>query len=231
MLAAALMTRFPQLLILTIGLFIFSCVERKTKTVNIDEKAKELINEIGSSDLRTLQHLHFVYRGPNGFWQNDSIEQSRYTLQFSHEHNTLKLIIHGPERFINDFSINLDYDTSIVNLNLVKADNEVQIYKNWDKLIKVVHSDSLAKKDPFEFISNLNDLKNKYEIVNITHHSHLGQFVEFYFTTADVLTYVPDSSSVNPQFKTIWIRKWDKGRWINKNWNLRKLEKPIEVSG
>ncbi|WP_186755960.1 hypothetical protein [Echinicola salinicaeni] len=225
------MIRFLQLVILTVGLFIFSCEERKTETVNINEKAKELIDEIDSVDLGTLQHLHFVYRGPSGFWQNDSIEESRYNLQFSRGDITLELIIHGPERFINDFSINLEYDTSLFNLKLVKSDNEVQIYKNWDKLIKVVHSDSLSKKDPFEFISNLNDLKNKYELVKITHHSHLGQFVEFYFTTADVLTYVPDSSNINPQFKSIWTKKWDKGQWINRNWNLRKLEKPIEVGG
>jgi hypothetical protein len=224
------MTRFLQSTILTIGLFIFSCGERKTETVNIEEKAKELINEIDSAELRTLQHLHFVYRGPNGFWQNDSIEDSVYNLQFSRDDNTLQLIIHGPKRFINEFSMNLEYDTSIFNLKLMKAANEVQIYKNWDKLIKVVHSDSLSKKDPFEFISNLNDLKNKYELVNITHHSHLGQFIEFYFTTADVLTYVPDFN-IDPQFKSIWMKKWDKGQWINKNWNLRKLEKPIEVGG
>jgi hypothetical protein len=225
------MTRFLQLIILTIGLFILSCGERKPEAVNIDEKAKELIDEIDSVDLRTLQHLHFVYRGPNGFWQNDSIEESRYNLQFSRRDNTLELIIHGPERFINDFSIKLEYDTSIFNLKLVKADNEVQIYKNWDKLIKVVRSDSLSKKDPFEFISNLNDLKNKYELINITHHSHLGQFVEFYFTTTDVLTYLPDSTDIHPQFKSIWTKEWDKGQWINRNWNLRKLAKPIEVGG
>jgi len=217
------MTRFLQLIILTIGLFIFSCGER------IDEKAKELIDEIDSADLRTLQHLHFMDRGPNGYWQNDSIQRSRYALQLSREDNTLELVILGPKRFINDFSINLEYDTSISNLKLVKADNEVQIYKNWDELIKVVHSDSLSKKDPFEFISNLNDLKNRYELVDINHHSHLGQFVEFYFTTVDLLTYVPDSSKIAPRFKSIWTKKWDKGQWIDKNWNLRKLDKPIQI--
>lgn len=225
------MTRFLQLIVLIVGLFIFSCGERKAETVNIDEKAKELISEIDSVDLRTLQHLHFVYRGPNGFWQNDSIEASRYNLQFYHEDNALNLTIHGPERFVNDFSLNLEYDTSIFNLKLVKVDNEVQIYKNWDKLIKVVHSDSLSKRDPFAFISNLNDLQNKYELVSITHYSHLGEFIEFYFTTADVLTYVPDSSNLNPQFKSTWTKKWDKGQWVSKNWNLRRLEKPIEVGG
>lgn len=111
----------------------------------------------------------------------------------------------------------------------MKADNEVQIYKNWDKLIKVVHSDSLSKKDPFEFISNLDELKNRYELVDINHHSHLGQFVEFYFTTIDVLSYVQDSSKISPRFKSIWRKKWDKGQWIDKNWNLRKLDKPIQI--
>jgi len=216
------MTRFLQLIILIIGLFIVSCV-------SIDEKAKELINEIDSVDLRTLQHLHFVHRGQNGYWQNDSIKRSRYSLHFSQGDNTLELVIHGPKRFINDFSINLEYDTSIKNLRLVKADNEVQIYKNWDELVKVVRLDSLSKKDPFEFVSDLNDLKNKYELVNITHPGHLGQFVEFYFTTTDVLTYVPDSSNINPQFKSIWTKEWDKGQWIDKNWNLRKLDSPIQI--
>lgn len=95
------MTRFLQLIVLTIGLFIVSCGER------IDDKAKELIDEIDSADLRTLHHLHFMDRGSNGYWQNDSIQRSRYALQLSREDNTLELVILEPKRFINDFSINL----------------------------------------------------------------------------------------------------------------------------
>ena len=82
-----------------------------------------------------------------------------------------------------------------------------------------------------KIISSLNDLKTKYQLVKITHYGNLGQFIEFYFTTEDVLTYLPDSIEINPQFKSIWTKRWDNGQWINKNWNLRKLEEPIEVGG
>lgn len=225
------MTRTQQLILLTIVLIFYSCENRETGTVNIDKRVRDFINEIDSTKLKTLHHLYFVYRGPNGFWQNDSVESSRYNLQFSRDDNRLQLTIHGPERFINDFSVDLKYDASIFNLKLVKAEDKVQIYKNWDKLIKVVHSDSLWKKDPFQFISDLSDLKDKYRLIRISHYKNLGQFIEFYFTTSDVLTYLPDSSHINPQFQSIWNKKWSKGQWINRNWNLRKIEIPIEVGG
>ncbi len=226
------MTR-TYLVLLTIGLLVSSCGERQTKTVNIEQRAKEFISEIDADELKTLKYLHFIYRGPNGFWQNDSIVSSFYSLRFSHGNGTSELDVSGGSstRFINDFNINLKNDTSISHLRLVKTDNKVRIYKNWGELIEVIDLDSLSKKDPFKRISNLNDLKNKYELVHITHYSHLGQFIEFYFTTSDVLTYLPDSSDIDPQFKSIWTARWDKGQWINKNWNLRKLEKEKELGG
>jgi len=225
------MTRVRQLIILTIGLLFYSCEGRKVETIDIDQRANEFISEIKSEELKALKHLHFIYRGPRSFWQNDSIISSFYSFRFSYENDTSELVVIGgsSERFIEDFAINLKRDKSISNLKLVKTDNKVHIYKNRDELIKVVDSDSLSKKNPFKLISDLNDLKNKYELINIRHYSHLGQFVEFYFTTTDVLTYLPDSLDINPQFKSIWTEKWDKGQWINKNWNLRKLEKPIDV--
>jgi hypothetical protein len=226
------MTRV-QLLILTIGLIICSCTGRQIETTNIEERTKEFIKEISLEELKTLKHLHFIYRGPRGFWQNDSIISSFYSFRFSHDKDTSELTVIGgsSQRFIEDFAINIERDTSISNFKLIKTDNKVYIYKNRNELIKVVDSDSLSKKDPFKLISDLNDLKNRYQLLNITHNAKLGQFIEFYFTTQDVLTYFPDSSDINPQFKDTGTKKWDKGQWINRNWNLRKLEKPIEVGG
>jgi hypothetical protein len=226
------MTRV-QLLILTIGLIICSCKGRQVETTNIEERTKEFINEINSEELKTLKHLHFIYRGPREFWQNDSIISSFYSFRFFHDNDTSELAVIGgsSERFIEDFAINLKRDTSISNLKLIKTGNKIYIYKNRNELIKVVDSDSLSKKDPFKLISDVNDLKKKYQLIKITHFTNLGEFIEFYFTTKDVLTYLPDSSNINPQFKDIWTKEWDKGQWINKNWNLRKLEKPIEVGG
>lgn len=222
---------FQNLSILVFGLFTFCRSEREIDTVNIDERAKEFIGEIDSLILKDLQHLYFIYRGPNGFWQNGSVQELRYNVRFSQFEDRLELFINGPERFIKDFSIKLEPDTSIFNLKLVKTDNKVQIFKNWDVLVKSVHPDSLSKKDPFEYFSSLNELKDKYDLVKISHASHLGEFVEFYFTTEDVLTFMPDTSRIDSRFKSIWIKKWDEGKWITQNWNLRKLKKPIEVGG
>ncbi|WP_040481381.1 hypothetical protein [Mariniradius saccharolyticus] len=222
---------FQILSILAFGLLTFCHSEREIDTVNIDERAKEFIGEIDSLILKDLQHLYFIYRGPNGFLQNDSVQELRYNVRFSQFEDRLELFINRPERFIKDFSIKLEPDTSIFNLKLVKTDNKVQIFKNWDVLVKSVHPDSLSKKDPFEYFSSLNELKDKYDLVKISHASHLGEFVEFYFTTEDVLTFMRDTSRIDSRFKSIWIKKWDEGKWITQNWNLRKLKKPIEVGG
>jgi len=226
------MIRIRQLTILTIGLLFYSCEGQKADTIDINQRANEFITEIDSEKLETLQHLHFIYRGQNGFWQNDSIDSAWYNLRISHAGDTIHLRVDRPEQFIKDFGINLTYDTSISKLGLIKVGNKVWLRKNWDnKPFKVLSTDSLSKKDPFKIMVDLNALKNKYELISIAHYNPLGQFVEFYFTTTDVLTYIPDSSKINSQFKSHWTKKWDKGQWISKNWNLRKLEKPMDAGG
>jgi hypothetical protein len=225
------MKKLHFFLLIIIGCSHFFCEEKRIETSNIREKASAFINEIDSAQKKSLHHWYYIYRGANGFWQNDSIEDNIYTIRFAQKGETKTLNTYHPERFITDFFINVHYDTSMHNLTLIKTNNRVQFYKNGDKLIKVVYSDSMKKRDPFAFFSALDKLKNKYELIEITHHRNMGQFIEFYFSTSDVLTYIPDSSRINPEFKHIKIRDWNKGEWINQSWNLRKLEEPIEVGG
>jgi hypothetical protein len=141
------------------------------------------------------------------------------------------IIVHGPQRFITDFDVELQYDTSIFNLKLVRVKDQVTVYTNWDRFVKTVRYSDLTNKDPFKYMSELSELKDKYGLVQISHPRKAGTFIQFYFTTSDLLTFIPDTADLNQEFKLRWTKNWAKGQWINPHWNLRKLEKPIEVGG
>src|SRR5690349_18654523 len=113
------MDKVRFLIIMTFGL-IFSFCESKRQVVSVDEKINVFIRDIDSTQLRSLDNWYFIYRGPNGFWQNDSIDETRYNVQFSQKDDETSLTVHGPQRFIQDFQIDLQYDTSIFNIKLVK---------------------------------------------------------------------------------------------------------------
>lgn len=216
--------------IATFGL-IFTFCEDKRRVVSVDDKVNEFIRTIDSSRLKTLEHWHFIYRGPNGFWQNDSIDEARYNVQFYQEENEAGLTVHGPQRFIQDFQIDIPYDTSTFNLKLIKVADKVAVYKNWDQLIKTIDYSKLTKKDPFKLMADLSELKDEYGFVRISHLRKVRTFIEFYFSTSDLLTFIPDTADIKGQFKASWTKDWAKGKWINGQWNLRKLEHPIDVGG
>lgn len=224
------MDKIRFLIIIAFGLILSFC-ESKRQVVNVDEKINEFIRDIDSIQLRALDNWYFTYRGPNGFWQNDSVNETRYNVRFSQEDGETILTVFGPQRFIQDFRIDLLYDTSIFNIRLVKVAGKVSIYKNWDQLIKKVEYSSLTNKDPFKFMSDLNELKDKYGFGHITHARKVGTFTEFYFSSSDLLTFIPDTADIRPQFKALWKKDWAKGKWINNHWNLRKLEKPKDFGG
>jgi hypothetical protein len=64
------------------GLIFLSC-EEKRKVINVQGNINEFIQTIDSNQLKALEHWYFVYRGPNGFWQNDSIDEERYNVIYS----------------------------------------------------------------------------------------------------------------------------------------------------
>lgn len=224
------MDRLRFLTMIAFGLIFLSCKERR-KVINVEDNINEFIQTIDSNQLKALEHWFFVYRGPNGFWQNDSIDNERYNVIYSRGDRGETILVHGPQRFIKDFAIKLQYDTSIFNLKLVKVEDKVTVYTNWDRFVKTMGYSELTNKDPFKYMSELSDLKDKYGLVQISHPRKAGTFIQFYFSTSDLLTFIPDTADINPEFKLRWTKDWSKGKWIDAHWNLRKLEKPIEVGG
>ena len=83
-----------------------------------------------------------------------------------------------------------------------------------------------GKRNPFIKIDSLSKLKDELKVYSIEHLERLGDFIQFYITYEDVLTYIPDYSKLNPSYNKVWIKEFSKGKKINENWNLRKLDKP-----
>lgn len=56
----------------------------------------------------------------------------------------------------------------------------------------------------------------------------MGNYIEFYLSRQHILTYLPDSLYVNPKSKELRLKEFAKGKTIKKNWNFRKLDKPMD---
>lgn len=67
----------------------------------------------------------------------------------------------------------------------------------------------------------MSNLKNELNVSKIYHNQHLGEFIQFYITYDDILTYMPDELNLNPTYKNAWLEKFNSGKMIKKNWNLR----------
>ncbi len=86
--------------------------------------------------------------------------------------------------------------------------------------------DVFGMKNPFAKLDSLSMLKDKLKVYSIIYNRRIGDFIQFYVTNEDVLTYIPDYDKLNPKYKDIWIEIFSNGKNIKSNWNLRKLDEP-----
>ena len=84
------------------------------------------------------------------------------------------------------------------------------------------------EREPFLEFANLSKLKDNLKIIGTFYRPDIGNFIQFYLTNQHVLTYFPDTLEINPKFKDIWMGYFSTGKTLTKNWNLRKLEKPLD---
>ena len=92
----------------------------------------------------------------------------------------------------------------------------------------IFETELYGNKNPFNDLKRLSDLIDKFGIVSVRHNEYVGGYIQFYLTYEDVLTFVPNNPTVNPIYKNVWKDNLESGIMIDKNWNLRKLDQPIQ---
>lgn len=223
-----------RLIILLIScLGIIGCFDSKYSDRNIEAKALAIVNRLNNDSVNIFKEWNYSQRGPGGYWSKDSANTTLYITVYSVEKDTITLIILQPTGFFKDFSWNYLLDTSKYNrVILSKFKDSVRIKASlsyYEEVLDTVKGDSLfIRKDPFEHFSKLNDLKNTLGVFGISYRGDIGDFIQFYLSSKYVLTYLPENAYFNPKSKDIWLKEFEKGKMIKRNWNLRKLEHPLD---
>lgn len=212
---------------------IVSCTENQYSEEIIDQQANRIIKLLDKSAIDTFKHWEYGTRGEAEVWAK--LDTPTYGCFYFHK-DTLKLSVGRIENFKKDFPYAINVDTSKVHqLSFKKISTEdinVSAWTNFgsDTILvdKIKLRELFPEKDPFQTFAKLSKLKDRLQIIGTFYRPDIGNFIQFYLTNQHVLTYFPDNLEINPKFKDIWIGYFSTGKTLTKNWNLRKLEKPLD---
>jgi hypothetical protein len=177
-----------------------------------------------------------VQRGMASYWSKLSGDSSLYNCSFYPSIDSTKLIVYQVGKFLNYFEANLNVDTGYHNiefvkfggttLNLIGTNNGGQ---NIPLATGLSLSKTFPKGNPFDTLSKLTDLKDKLNVIGISHFNKPGPFTQFYFPDGQhILTYLPDTLLYSSDFNEFWKADFLKGKNLKPNWNFRKLDGTID---
>ncbi len=230
MYASLKQTRFfiATFLILT---FFIKCNSPISEDRNIERAALNLADNIDSNSLNILKKFSFVKRGELEFWQRISVDSFLYTFSIKQKADTTQLVVFQPFNFMKDFVCNHHFDTSLFyKFHFLKIGDSivslVAINNQGQQSMKVTSlslKEIFPQQDPFATLERLTAIKDKYSFVGTSYRSNIGDFIEFWLSPQFKLTYLPDSSNMNPKFKKYWLDDFSKGKQIKEHWILRRV--------
>ena len=212
---------------------IVSCTDNQYSDKQVEQQANRIIKLLNKSTIDTFKHWGYGTRGEAEIWTK--LDKPTYSC-FYFNKDTLKLSVGLIENFKRDFPYSISIDTSKVHQisfkKITDQDINVSAWTNFggDTIIvdKIKLNDLFTEKDPFQTFAKLSKLKDSLQIIGTFYRPDIGNFIQFYLTNQHVLTYFPDTLEINPKFKGIWMGYFSTGKTLTKNWNLRKLEKPLD---
>ena len=215
-----------------LGLTFFTkCNSPISTDKTVEDVALKLADNIDSNSIHQLKKFCFGKRGNLEFWQRVSGDSFLYTFSYKHLGDTTELTVFRPHNFTKDFTTNYQFDTtkyyqfrfsklkdSIVKI--VSVTNQAQEVSN-DTLLpsKNIFPDA----NPFETLSTLTSIKDKYSFIGTSYRGDIGDFIEFWLSPQFKLTYLPDTLNMNPKFMKYWLDDFNKGKLIKEHWSLQKV--------
>lgn len=230
------MRNYSKILLLIVLTTFFACSERKLTDVEIESKALKLTSQINKSIIETFKNWSFETRGNAEIWSKISFDNYDYICIYLKYNDTIRITIGSFTNFQKDFPYSIDIDSTKYhraiffkfNQNKIKVlvtdKNGKDTILNKETELKKVFKNS----DPFRYFNNLSKLKDSLGIIRSLYRPDIGNFIQFYLSPENVLTYMPEKLNLNPKYKDVWLKEFAKGKTIKRNWNLRKLEKPID---
>ena len=212
---------------------IVCCTDNQYIDKQVERQANNIINLLDKSTIDTFKHWSYGMRGEAEIWAK--LDTPTFGC-FYFNKDALKLSVGLIENFKRDFPYSIKIDTSKVHqISFKKISNEdinVSALTNFGKdtiiVDKIKLKDLFTENDPFQTFEKLSKFKDSLQIIGTFYRPDIGNFIQFYLTYQHVLTYFPDNLEINPKFKDIWMGYFSTGKTLTKNWNLRKLEKPLD---
>lgn len=211
--------------------FFTKCNSPVTTDNAVQKTALNLANNIDESSLNLLKKYCFGKRGDLEFWQRVSADSFLYSISYKLLGDTIELTVYSPYNFKRDFTTNFQFDTSkYYEFRFLKLkDTIVKIVSVTNQAQEITKDTIISSKrlfpdlNPFETLSNLTNIKNKYSLIGTSYRSDIGDFIVFWLTPQFKLTYLPDTSNMNQKFKKIWLDDFNKGKIIKEQWSLLKV--------
>lgn len=212
-------------------MLLFGCNSNNDDKIT-RKKALFIANNLDSSSLELLRNYSYGRRGPIEFWSRDIEGTTLYTCSYRSLGDSEELtLISRPFGFIIDFPTTFQFDTSYYyQYKFFQVhDSVVRLVRtDFDNLISFKDSVIATKQmfpiqDPFERLSKLNSLKERFGFMGVWYRGDIGDFINFWLTPYDKLVYMPDTNKLNPKFKRVWIDEFLSGKKIKDHWRLVKV--------
>ncbi|MEJ8801670.1 hypothetical protein [Pontibacter sp. H249] len=201
----------------------------------VKRKAFNIAQSFDSTNIEIFRSWSYVPRGQAGIWYRNSGDSSVYRVVYLPQADSTKLWVVGQEEFIKDFSTEFPLDTTLWRIAFIRDKSgtlKISGINNNGKdafVASNVNQDSIfPQSNPFDKFEELTNLKDSLGFFGVQYYKGLGGLIEFQLSAEHILTYVPDINLIEQPFRKVWESDFSKGQWIKKNWNLRKLDKPID---
>jgi hypothetical protein len=199
-----------------------------------EKNAIKITQLLDNKSITTFNEWNYFTRGGDN-WQKINGDSVLYTCVYVTSADTTTIMVFRPERFILDFPCSFTFDTlNYWRFSLKKAkDNLISVVgvnKNGRDITLATNqklSTLFTKANPYDKLNSLNELKNKLGVIGVHSYNNrrIGNFIQFYLSRQHILTYFPDSIHIDNEY---WKKEFATGKMLNKNWNYRKLENPID---
>lgn len=201
---------------------------------DIAKQATRIVEVMNAGELQTFQDWGYGQRGQYHIWSRQDSTGDVYSCFYMSVADTEWLSVSNQDRFGQEFDLGLTADTSRYSRLEFKLVGDVVMETiAWDKSGR---NDTLARAtpicqifteaNPFAKFRALTGLAERLGLQGTSYRPDIGDFIQFYLSSVDVLTYLPEDRYMDPRFKAVWDAEFDTGKMIAKDWNLRRLAEP-----
>jgi len=223
--------RLFNILTLIFLISVSACNNSKLSDKEIENKAMAITEKLNAENIDIFRKWNFGLRGQAEVWTKTVKDSTLYSCMYFKSTDTLSILASSNFIYSQDFPLRIELDTSKYwRFKFKKSlDQKIKIigidHNGNDIVIRSNQTESgiFENKSPFDKMDSLSKLKDELDVFGISHIGRIGDFIQFYITRQDVLTFITDYSTFAPRHKDVWIKEFSKGKEIKENWNLRRI--------